>query len=155
MKLKVERKWKKASYTVGKLYVNGQFFCNTMEDTDRGLKQTLPLSTIKDLKVPNETAIPTGTYNVRMDIMSPKYSVVPWYLSNCHGARLPRLENVPGFSGILIHPGNTAADSSGCLLVGKNDVVGKVTKSKDYFLKLYNTMYAAYKRGEKIEIEIT
>lgn len=154
MVITVDRKYKKPAYTIGKLYINGTFFCNTMEDKDRGLSQSMQLYKIQSLKKAGVTAIPTGTYNVRMDIVSPKYSQKAWYVTNCNGAKVPRLENVPGFEGVLIHTGNTAADSSGCILVGKNDVQGMVTKSKDYFLKLYNTMYSAYKKGEKITIVI-
>lgn len=154
MKILVDRKWKKDTYTIGRMFVNNTFFCNTLEDTDRGLKSTMPVSEIKEIKLAAITAIPIGTYKIRMDIISPKYSLKPWYISNCHGARMPRLENVPGYSGILIHPGNTSKDTDGCLLVGKNDVKGMVTKSKDYFLKLYDMMYAAYKRGEEIWITI-
>lgn len=150
----VERKWKKEEYTIGKLSIDGTFFCNTLEDKDRGLTNTMSLAEIKKLKKAAITAIPTGTYNVRMDIVSPKYSKSTWYTKNCNGSRMPRLENVPGYEGVLIHAGNTAKDTEGCLLVGKNDVVGMVTKSKDYFLQLYNKMYAAYKKGEKIEITI-
>ena len=154
MKLLVERNWKKESYTIGKLYVDGEFFCNTLEDKDRGLKNTMALAEVKKLKVAGTTAIPTGTYSVNMNVISPRYSSKDWYIKNCHGARMPRLEDVPGFIGILIHPGNTAAETDGCLLVGKNDVKGMVTKSKEYFLQLYNKMYTAYQRGEKIEITI-
>lgn len=154
MVITVERKWKKETYTIGNLYVNGQKFCNTMEDKDRHLTQNTPLQKIKEVKIADVTAIPTGTYNVRMDIVSPKFSLKPFYFSNCHGGKVPRLENVPGFQGVLIHVGNTARDSSGCVLVGKNDVVGMVTNSKATFLKLYNKMYEAYKKGEKITITI-
>ena len=154
MKLLLERKWKKETYTIGKLSVNGKPFCETCEDKDRHLDQKMPLSKIKEVKIAAITAIPTGTYNVRMDIISPKYSLKPWFVKNCHGARMPRLENVPGWSGVLIHPGNTAKDSEGCILVGKNDVVGMVTDSKNTFLKLYNKLYEAYKKGEKIELII-
>ncbi len=154
MKILVDRKWKKDTYTIGRMYVNDAFFGNTMEDTDRGLKQPMSLSEIKEIKLAAITAIPTGTYKIRMDIISPKYSLKPWYVSNCHGARMPRLENVPGYSGVLIHPGNTSKDTDGCILVGKNDVKGMITKSKDYFLRLYNMMYAAYKKGEDIWITI-
>ena len=115
----------------------------------------MSFSKIKEVKVAAETAIPTGTYKINMNTVSPKYSMYPWYIRNCHGARLPRLEGVPGFSGILIHPGNSAKDSSGCILPGKNDIVGMVTSSKEYFLKLYNIMYEAYKRNENIYITIT
>lgn len=154
MKILVERKWKKEEYTIGKLYIDGTFFCNTLEDKDRGLKNTMPLEEIKKNKKAGVTAIPTGTYNVRMDIVSPKYSSKEWFIKNCHGAKMPRLDNVPGFEGILIHCGNKASDTDGCLLVGKNDVKGMVTKSKEYFLQLYNKMYAVYSKGEKIEITV-
>lgn len=154
MKILVDRKWKKPEYTIGKLFIDDVFFCNTLEDRDRGLDNAMPLEEIKKKKVAGVTAIPTGTYNVRMDIVSPKYSMKDWFVNNCHGARMPRLENVKGFEGVLIHSGNTALDTDGCVLVGKNDVKGMVTKSKDYFLQLYNKMYAAYKEGEKITITI-
>ena len=154
MKLLLDRKWKKETYTIGQLFINGKFFANTCEDKDRHLDQSMPISKIRQVKVAAKTAIPTGTYSIRMDVISPKYSLKPWYVTHCHGARLPRLEDVPGWSGVLIHAGNTAADSAGCLLVGKNDVVGMVTDSKATFLRLYDKMYEAYKRGEKIIITI-
>ena len=154
MKILVDRKWKKETYTIGKLYVDGVFFSNTLEDKDRGLTNSMSLKEIKKMKKAGETAIPTGTYKVRMDIVSPKYSKSSWYVKNCNGSRMPRLEKVPGYDGVLIHAGNTAKDTEGCILVGKNDVKGMVTKSKDYFLKLYNIMYTAYKKGENIEITI-
>lgn len=153
MKILIDRKWKKETYTIGRLYVDGVLFCNSLEDKDRGLKQTDSLSTIQSKKVYAETAIPTGIYNVRMDIKSPKYSSYSWYKNLC-GGYMPRLENVPGFSGILMHPGNTALDSSGCILVGKNTKVGQITDSKNTFSKLYKKMKKAYDKGEKITLEI-
>lgn len=154
MELKLVRKYKKDTYTIGLLYVNGKFFCNTCEDKDRGLTTDMPLSKIKEVKVAALTAIPSGMYKIRMDTISPKYSLKPWYFSNCHGGKMPRLENVPGWSGVLIHPGNTAADSEGCILVGKNDVTGMVTNSKATFLELYKKMYAAYQKNELISLVI-
>ncbi len=154
MRLLVERLWKKEGYTIGKLYVDGTFLCNTLEDRDRGLTSTMSLAEIDKLKLKGETAIPTGTYNVRMDVVSPKYSSNEWYVKNCNGSRMPRLEDVPGYAGILIHPGNTAKDTLGCILVGKNDVRGMVSKSREYFLQLYEKMYTAYRKGEKITITI-
>lgn len=154
MKILIERTWKKEEYTIGKLYVDGIFFSNTLEDKDRGLASTMSLGEIKRIKKAGITAIPTGTYNIRMDIVSPKYSKKDWFIKNCHGAKMPRLENVPGYEGVLVHPGNTAADTDGCILIGKNDVKGKVTKSKEYFLQLYNKIYAAYNKSEKISITI-
>lgn len=154
MNILIDRRWKKDSYTVGKLFVDNEFICNTMEDRDRHLTQDMPISKIKEIKIAAETAIPTGTYIVRMDIISPKYSLNPWYVKNCHGARVPRIENVPGYSGVLIHTGNTAKHSSGCILVGKNDVPGMVTKSRETFLKLYNILYHAHQKGETIKLTI-
>ncbi len=153
MKLLLERKWKKDTYTIGRLYINGIFFSNTVEDKDRGLKQTDSLAIIQSKKVYAETAIPTGTYNIRMDIKSSKYSTYSWYKNLCSGY-MPRLENVPGFTGILIHPGNSALDSAGCIIPGKNTKVGQVTDSKNTFAKLYKKMKTAYNKGEKITIEI-
>lgn len=153
MKLLVDRRWKKEAYTIGRLYIDGVLFCNTLEDKDRGLKQTDSLATIQSKKVYGETAIPTGTYNVRMDIKSPKYSLLSWYKNLCKGF-MPRLENVPGWSGILIHPLNSPDQTLGCLGVGKNTQVGKLTDSKNTFAKLYKKMKTAYDKGEKITIEI-
>lgn len=154
MKILVDRKWKKEGYTIGKLSIDGVPFCETLEDKDRGLKSTMSLEEIKSLKKAGITAIPTGTYNVRMDIVSNKYSKSAWYQKNCHDSKVPRLENVPGYEGILIHSGNTAADTQGCILVGQNKVKGQVINSKETFLQLYNKMYAAYQKGGKIEITI-
>lgn len=153
MDLLVDRKWKKEAYTIGRLYINGVFFCNTLEDKDRGLKQTDSLATIQSKKIYGETAIPTGTYNIRMDIKSPKYSLLSWYKNLCNGY-MPRLENVPGWSGILIHPLNTPDQTLGCLGVGKNTQVGKLTDSKNTFAKLYKKMKSAYDKGESIKITI-
>ena len=153
MKLKIDRKGRKSTYTVGILYVDGVRFCETLEDKDRGLFQGDTISQIKSLKVYGETAIPIGTYTVAMDVLSPKYSAVAWYKDLC-GGKMPRLLDVPGFEGILIHPGNTALDSYGCILVGRNTKVGMVTESKATFKKLYRKMKAAHDRGERITITI-
>ena len=153
MKITIDRKWKKDTYTIGNLYVNGSLFCNTLEDRDRGIKKTDSLATIKSKKIYGETAIPTGTYTIDMTVTSPKYAAVKWYKNLCQG-KLPRLNNVPGFEGVLIHPGNTPFDTNGCILVGKNTIKGQVTQSKDTFAKLYKRMKEAYDRKETIEIEI-
>lgn len=153
MILRLERRWPKQTYTIGILYVNNVRFCETLEDRDRGLKQTDHPDYIKARKVAGETAIPTGTYDVAMNITSPKYSAVAWYYKLCRG-KMPRLLNVPGFDGILIHPGSDALSTRGCILTGKNTIVGKLTESKVTFEKLYKKMKAAYDKGEKITIEI-
>ena len=153
MDVRIERRWKKSTYTIGILTVDGERFCESLEDRDRGLKQSDSPLWIGAKKVYGETAIPTGTYNVAMNVVSPKYSAVKWYKDLC-GGKMPRLLDVPGFDGILIHPGNTALDSCGCILVGRNTKVGQVTQSRDTFRKLYRKMKAAHDRGERITITI-
>lgn len=153
MKLRLERRWPKATYTIGRLYVDGVYFCNTLEDKDRGLKQTDSKSLIASKKVYGETAIPKGEYSVVLNVLSPKYAGVSWYKQTT-GGYMPRLLDVPGFDGILIHPGNTAVDTLGCILVGRNTQVGRLTQSKDTFAALYKKMKAAWNKGEGISIEI-
>lgn len=153
MKIKVERKWKKETYTIGRLYINGEFFCNTLEDTDRGLKQSDPITTIQKNKVYGETAIPTGKYKIEMNVVSPKYSAVKWYQDLCKG-KMPRLLNVPCFEGVLIHPGNTPLDTFGCILVGENKVKGKLINSRETFKNLYKQLRTAADNKEEITIEI-
>ena len=153
MKIRIDRKWKKDTYTIGRLYLDGVFFCNTLEDKDRGLRQTDSLESIKARKVYGETAIPTGCYEVLMDVTSPKYADIAWYKNLC-GGKMPRLKNVPGFEGILLHPGSSALDCMGCVLVGRNKVVGGLVQSKDTFKALYKRLETAHNKGEKIIVEI-
>lgn len=141
MELKLQRIARKETYTIGRLYVDGVRFCDTIEDKDRGLRQDLPLSVNIKRKVKNETAIPTGRYRVTMGVKSPKMSQRPAY-DFCKGY-VPRLINVPAFEGILIHIGNTAKDSAGCILVGENKVVGKVINSTETFHRLYDALKKA------------
>jgi hypothetical protein len=135
MELKLKRIARKASYTIGRLYVDGQRFCDTIEDRDRSLRQDMARAAIKRIKVPGETAIPTGRYRVTLGVRSPRMSQKKAY-EFCDGY-VPRLINVPGFDGILIHIGNTARDSEGCILVGENREVGKVLNSTATFKRLY------------------
>lgn len=154
MNIKVRRIAKRPTYTIGKLYIDGKYFCDTIEDKDRGLTQETPIDKIEKIKVPSQTAIPTGTYEITMNVISPRFSKRSFYRQRCNGGRLPRLLNVPCFDGILIHIGNTAKDSSGCLLVGKNTQVGKVLNSTNTFLKLYSLLDTASRKGDKITITI-
>lgn len=153
MELRLERKWKKDTYTIGNLYINGVWFCNTVEDKDRQLYQSMPEDYIRQQKVYGETAIPYGRYEVTMKVQSPKYKDKKQY-AKCKGY-IPRLLDVPCFSGILIHIGNTAADSLGCILVGLNKVKGKVVESTATFWKLYDILKEADDRGERIYLNIT
>lgn len=135
MKLRVERRVKGDAYTIGTLYVNGERFCDTLEDKVRDLAGD-------EAKVPGKTAIPEGRYKVIVN-RSPKF-----------GRDLPRLLDVPQFEGVLIHRGNTDKDSSGCILVGENKVKGKVINSTPYEEKLVALCKAALAEGETIEIEV-
>lgn len=153
MKLQLKRIAKKATYTIGKLYIDGAYFCDTLEDKDRGLASNMSVAEIKQKKIPSETAIPTGTYQVTMNVVSPKFKNSSKY-SFC-GGKLPRLLDVPGYDGVLIHIGNTDKNSAGCILVGQNKVVGQVINSTDTFRKLYDVLSQANKKSEKISIEIT
>ena len=138
LNIRIDRIAKKSTYTIGKLYLNGVYFCDTLEDTDRGLTQGMPLQKIKDLKIKGATAIPKGKYKVTMNVVSPKFSKRATY-QFCQG-KLPRLLNVDGYDGVLIHIGNTAKDTEGCILVGQNKVVGQVINSTATFKKLYAEM---------------
>jgi hypothetical protein len=153
MEILVDRKWKKQSYTISNLIIDGEWFCNVLEDTDRDLDDQMPESKIKELKKPSITAIPRGTYEITLDVTSPKFSKVSFYKEVCNG-KLPRLLNVKGFEGILIHAGNTDKDSEGCLLVGVNLEKGKVLNSRETFKKLYKLLKDRRIKGEKITIKI-
>lgn len=135
MDLLLRRIARRSSYTIGKLYVDGEYFCDTLEDTDRGLDQSWGEAEILVQKIAGETAIPTGTYEVTLSVVSPRFSKKAAY-AFC-GGKLPRLLETKGFSGVLIHAGNTAADTAGCILVGRNTIVGKLTNSLDTLKTLY------------------
>lgn len=141
MKLRLERLWPKKDYTVGRLYVDDRLFCNTLEDriVDKNKNGVFDGD---EKKVYGESAIPYGTYKIIYN-WSPKF-----------GKNLPRLLNVPHFEGILIHPGNTAADSAGCILVGKNTEVGRLTNSRYISDELNKLIDEAQRKGEPITIEI-
>lgn len=153
MKLVVDRKWKKQNYTISNLTIDGAWFCNILEDADRGLDDSMSLTQIKELKKASITAIPSGTYEVTLEVISPRFCTNSFYKQVCDG-KLPRLLNVKGFEGILIHAGNTDKDTAGCLLVGVNKAVGQVLNSRDTFKKLYKLLKDKHDKGEKITIKI-
>lgn len=165
LELLVDRTYKGPKYTIGHLYVEcpvrggivqrGQRFCDTVEDIDRGLTSTMPLSVIKAKKVYGETAIPRGRYRVLMDQPSPLYQKKAqtdfFYKPFCNN--MPRVDKVPGYSGILIHPGTDADSTLGCLVVGLNTIVGKVTSSRTTFKKLFEeVLWPAHLAGREIWI---
>lgn len=143
MKLLLKRKFKGETYTIGDLFIDGEFFCNTIEDKVRPLPEICP-DTPKGIsckckeKVYAQTAIPAGTYKVTME-HSPKF-----------GRFLPYLHDVQHFIGILIHSGTTEDSSAGCIIAGKNTVKGKVTDSRAVSDKLN----ALLLKAKDITIEI-
>lgn len=146
MKLELERIARKDSYTIGRLYANGDYVCDTLEDKDRDDNRN-GIFDGEERKTYGRTAIPNGTYRVTLE-HSPKFS--PRY----GGRKVPRLHDVPCFEGILIHTGNTAADTSGCILVGKNSAPGVLTGSLATFERLLPMIEGAVTRNEKIYITI-
>lgn len=152
MELKLDRKYKKPNYTIGKLYINDKYFCDTIEDADRGLKDSMSEAEIKLKKVYSKTAIPTGTYEIIMNTISPKFKNRSW--AKPYGGKLPRLLNVKGFDGVLIHVGNKPEDSLGCILVGKNNIKGQVTESTITFNKLMKELLQAHLKKEQITITL-
>lgn len=141
MKLTLKRIALRDTYTIGRLYIDGTYFCDTCEDKVRDINKDGDLNDKGERKVYGQTAIPYGTYRVVMNVQSPKYSRRASY-AWCKGY-LPRLLNVPHFEGILIHAGNTADDSAGCILVGENKVVGKVINSMASLKRLYYILSSA------------
>lgn len=142
MRLILKRVAPRPTYTIGRLYVEGAYLCDTLEDTVRP----------RGVKVYARTAIPAGEYRVRMDVRSPRFGSRPQYRK--YGGRLPRLVVVPGFEGILIHPGNTAEDTAGCILVGENTIPGRLTNSLYTFDKLWHILESARLRGEEITVSV-
>lgn len=118
MEILVKRLFKKSDYTIGKMYIDGQYFCDTVEDTDRGLTSDMTYEEIARRKVYGKTAIPTGRYDVAISY-SPKFK-----------RNLPLLLDVKGYSGIRIHNGKDANSSLGCIIVGENKTKGCVINSK-------------------------
>lgn len=152
MELRIERISVQTDYTIGRLLVDGVYFCDTMEPTDRGLVGTMTAEEVRAVKRMGLTAIPVGRYRVTLAVKSPKMSAKVTYRF-CDG-RLPRLVNVPGYEGILIHIGNFPRDTQGCILVGRNVERGKLLYSTQMFRRLYEVLQAAVGRGEDVWVEV-
>ena len=124
MELKIIRTKSNKEYTEGKLYINGVYFCDTLEDQDRGLYQYMSLAEIKAVKVYGETCIPYGTYKVELSY-SPKFKKI-----------MPAILDVKGFTGVRMHNGSYTYHSSGCPLVGIKYKDGMLTNSRKTFNEL-------------------
>lgn len=137
MKILLKRIALKEEYTIGHMYIDGKYFCDVIEDKVRDKNKDGKFD-FGEKKVDGATAIPYGCYVVRVSY-SPKFRRM-----------LPMLLDVPYFTGIRIHRGNTAKDSAGCLIVGENKEVGKVINSTKYEVELTEIL----KREDFVTIEI-
>lgn len=141
MKMLLKRRFLGDNYTIGTLFINGERFCDTLEDKNRDINRNGKFDG-KEKKVQGETCIPFGTYKVTLNL-SPRFK-----------RPLPRLLDVPNFEGVLIHRGNTAKDTEGCILVGENKVKGKVINSTPYEVELVRRCADAIANKEEITIDI-
>ncbi len=132
MKLRLVREQFRPDSTIGRMFVDDAFECFTLEDG------------VRTKKIHGATAIPAGAYRVTVED-SPRFK-----------RKLPRLHDVPDFSGVLIHPGNTAADTEGCILVGRNWQPGQeaIGASRLAFDALFPKIVSAIGRGEAVSIAV-
>lgn len=142
MEIRVKRIARKDGYTIGRMSLNNEYFCDTLEDTDRGLKSTMSEEEILSKKRKGITAIPTGEYDVILTF-SPKFKRV-----------LPLFLNVPGYQYIRVHHGNLPSSTDGCLLVGENKIKGQIVNSRATLEKLMSVLLECEKRKEKVTILI-
>lgn len=140
MKLQLHRIAFRDTYTIGKLFIDGIYYCDSLEDKNRDLNKDGDLTDPGEVKVYGKTCIPFGVYRIILNY------------SNRFKRIMPLLLDVPNFEGIRIHSGNTDANTSGCILVGQNKIIGQLINSRVTFNKLFAELKKA--KGE-IEIEIT
>ena len=129
------------NYTEGELYVNGVYFCKTLEDTNRDLNKNGQFDN-NEKKVYGETCIPYGKYKVILSY-SPKFK-----------RELPEILEVPDFQGIRIHRGNKISDTLGCVLCGEKVKNGYLSNSTPYEINLVELFKQAKSRNEESLIEI-
>jgi hypothetical protein len=141
MELELTRSAKTNRTTIGELTINGVFECFVLEDRDRGLRQGMTTSELMALKIKTKTAIPTGRYEIVVSF------------SDRFQKMLPLLLDVPAFAGIRVHPGNTDADTEGCLLPGRTRSQDMVGSSRAVFAVLFDKIKSAIQR-EKIFITV-
>ena len=142
MKIDLFRKYRKDGYTIGKLSINGKYICDTLEDTDRGLTDEMSRDEIEAKKEYGETAIPTGTYKVIVNY------------STRFKKNMPLICGVKGFEGVRIHSGNTPKDTLGCILCGRNTVVGGISESRIYTDRVYGYINQGVRTAEGVTIVI-
>lgn len=152
MKITIKRLYKKEKYTIGKLYINGQYFSDVIEDKDRGLTTDMTEEEIESKKVYGETCIPAGLYEIKMTY-SPKFHNKAW--AKLTSGKVPQVMNVPCWSGVRFHPANEASELLGCIAPGKNTKKGMVTSSTHYYTVLViDHIFPAIEQGNKVYLEI-
>lgn len=129
MRIRIERRWPKSTYIIGRIYIDGEFFCNSLELPYRNNQNSI-------------SSIPTGTYEV-INSYSAKFKRV-----------LPLVLDVPGRSGIRFHRGNYPRDSHGCIICGENTKVGCVYNSTQYEQELVRRIDLATSRKEMVILNI-
>ena len=139
MEILVNRRTKTKLSTISDVTIDGVFFCFGLEDVDRGLNQSMPLQEIRAKKVFAQTAIPAGRYELIINF------------SNRFQQYMPLLLNVPGFEGVRIHPGNKAANTEGCLLLGQTEGIDFIGNSRAAYRSFLPKLRAVEKK-EKIFI---
>lgn len=147
MKIKLKRISLKKDYTIGKLYIDDVYFCDTLEDAVRDLNKNGKFDN-GEKKIYSQTAIPYGTYEVTTNVVSSRFKNRIW--AKPYNGKIPRLLNVQSFDGVLLHPGSSQLDTSGCILVGKNTIVGRLTDSQ----KTFHLLMQKIKNQKNITIEI-
>lgn len=147
MKIKLKRIALKKDYTIGKLYIDDVYFCDTLEDAVRDLNKNGKFDNCEK-KIYGQTAIPYGTYEVTTNVVSSRFKNRIW--AKPYNGKIPRLLNVQSFDGVLLHPGSSQLDTSGCILVGKNTIVGRLTDSQ----KTFHLLMQKIKNQKNITIEI-
>jgi len=139
MEILIQREPSTLNSTAGTLIVDGVVECFTLEDVVR----EMPGKPVSTWKLAGKTAIPTGAYQVIIDF------------SNRFQRPMPHVLNVPGFDGVRIHSGNTAADTEGCILLGKQrNGLDDVIESRVAFAEFFPKLQAAINRGEQVAITI-
>lgn len=133
MNLTLDRCWLDAKRTVGKLLIDEVFQCFTLEDRYRPPPEP---------KVPGQTCIPVGRYEVKLTY-SPRFQIV-----------MPLLLEVPGFAGVRIHTGNDERDTEGCIIVGQERQPDRVLHSRQAYSALFLRLAAAQTRGEPILLDV-
>lgn len=142
MEIEVVRKEFYPECTHGELYIDDEYLCDTLEDQDRDFNKDGDIADKGEGKVYGQTAIPRGRYELVLKV------------SARFGKTLPTILNVPGFTGVLIHSGNTPEETNGCILLGEKQKRGRVMSSRFFMLRFMEIVKPAFKEGEKIYLTV-